>query len=84
MFKTIILTTVLGFSSIMTYAQASDLLPMNDAIQGKIRTMLEGRGYQVRKIKIEDGMYEAYALKGGEKMEVILNAGLDIVKIEND
>ncbi len=50
----------------------------------KIEDMLKAQGYEVGKIKKEDGNYEAYVKKGGEKLEIVLNEKLEIVKSEND
>lgn len=50
----------------------------------KIKTMLTADGYEIRKIEVEDGMYEAYALKDGNRYEIYLNADLEIVKTEQD
>ena len=46
--------------------------------------MLTEQGYEVAKIKIEDGMYEAYAKKDGKRYEVFLNGDFEIVEIELD
>ncbi len=44
---------------------------------------LEAEGWKVRKVKMEDGCYEAYALKNGERAEVFLNPKtLEIVRIK--
>ena len=49
----------------------------------EIRTMLTAEGYEVRKIKIEDGCYEAYAKKDDKKLEVYVHpVTLKIVKIK--
>jgi hypothetical protein len=44
----------------------------------KIETMLKEQGYDVRKVQMEDGKYEAYALKDGKKFEIYLDADLKI------
>lgn len=46
----------------------------------KIRATLTEQGYEVRKIKMEDGLYEAYAIKDGKKEEIYLDADLKIVQ----
>lgn len=39
-----------------------------------IRQAAEGLGYQVRKVKVEDGCYEVYAIKAdGSRVEAFLN-----------
>lgn len=60
---------------------AADLTP---EVRTKIEDMLKAQGYEVGKIKVEDGNYEAYVKKGGEKLEIILNDKLEVVKTEND
>jgi Peptidase propeptide and YPEB domain len=40
--------------------------------------MLKGEGYEVRKVQMEDGNFEAYVIKAGKKFEVVLNADLKI------
>lgn len=59
-------------------ALASDSVPQET--QDQIRTILVEQGYEVRKIKREDEMYEAYALKDGQKLEIYLDKNLNIVR----
>ena len=82
-FKTIALSAALalGAGAVSASGQGVVLTPETEA---KIRANLTEQGYEVAKIKIEDGMYEAYARKDGKKYEVFLNAELDIVKTERD
>lgn len=65
-------------------ALASDSLKLDADTEAQIRTTLTEDGYDVRKIEVEDGMYEAYATKDGHKYEVFLDASLTVVKIEED
>lgn len=65
-------------------AYASGKVELTDQNTNQIRTMLTEQGYEVAKIKIEDGMYEAYAKKDGQRYEVFLNAAFEIVDIEED
>ena len=67
---------VLALSTTAAFAEV-DLTP---EVKAKIEDMLKTQGYEVRKIKVEDGMYEAYVVKGGEKAELYLNEKLEIVK----
>ena len=53
-------------------------------VERQIKDSLKAQGYEVGKIKIEDGMYEAYAKKDGKKYEVFLNEQLEIVKTKDD
>lgn len=65
-------------------ANASGPVELTDANTDHIRALLTEQGYEVAKIKIEDGMYEAYAKKDGEKYEVFLNGDFEIVEVEED
>ena len=71
---------VLALSASAAFAEV-ELTP---EVKAKIEDMLKAQGYEVGKIKVEDGNYEAYVKKGGEKAEIILNDKLEIVKTEND
>lgn len=64
-------------------AFASDSAPSAET-QAKIRDLLTGQGYEVRKIESEDGQYEAYAVKDGKKYEVYLNGKLEVVRVKED
>ncbi len=57
---------------------------IDPATEEAIRTQLTADGYDVRKIETEDGLYEAYALKDGERYEIYFDADLKIVKSEQD
>lgn len=57
---------------------------LTDVNKAKIVEMLTADGYEVGKIKIEDGQYEAYAKKDGHKLEIFLNGDFEIVKTEQD
>jgi len=65
-------------------AQASDYDKVDPARAEEIRTMLTEQGYDVRRVKSEDGMYEAYAMKNGQRMEIYVNDDLEIVRTEID
>ena len=59
-------------------------LVLDAATTDQITTMLTTDGYEVRKVEIEDGMYEAYAMKDGQRIEVFLDKELNIVKTKID
>lgn len=71
---------VLALSTSAAFAEV-ELTP---EVKAKIEDMLKGQGYEVKKIKVEDGLYEAYVKKGDEKVELLLNEKLEIVKSEQD
>jgi len=73
-------TAALLLSATLAFAEAT----LTPEVEQKIKDTLTAQGYEVGKIKIEDGQYEVYAKKGGEKIEILLNEKLEIVKTEND
>lgn len=79
-----IVTPALLAATIAGAAFASGTVELTDENTAQIRTMLTEQGYEVARIKIEDGKYEAYARKGGQKYEVYLNAAFEIVEVKND
>jgi hypothetical protein len=83
MFKTFATTLVLG-AALATAALAANPVELTDANTKAITEMLTEQGYEVGKIKIEDGLYEAYAKKGGEKYEIFLDGDFTVVRSELD
>ena len=65
-------------------AHASGKVELTDENTQQVRQVLTEQGYEVAKIKLEDGMYEAYAKKDGQKYEVFLNADFEVVKTKED
>lgn len=63
------------------FASEDSVVLTDDATQS-IRSKLTEQGYEVGKIKIEDGLFEAYARKDGQKLEIFLNGDLEIVRTE--
>lgn len=49
-------------------------------VQAQITTLLTAQGYDVRRVALEDGLYEAYAVKEGHVYEVYLNESLEILR----
>ncbi|WP_227362146.1 PepSY domain-containing protein [Sedimentitalea arenosa] len=75
--------------SVLTLAAGSALasesgVKLTDEVRTQISTMLTGQGYEVGKIKTDDGLYEAYARKDGKRYEVYLNEKMEIVKTKED
>lgn len=77
------LITAVACATAVVYAGDSNLALNND-IKSQITEKLVGQGYTVRKIKVEDGMYEAYAKKDGGKYEIYMSKDLEIVNIKED
>jgi hypothetical protein len=65
-------------------AHASDDKAVDATKANAIKAQLTEQGYEVRKVEMEDGMYEAYAMKDGERYEIYLDADLKVVKTEKD
>lgn len=82
MIRKTIMTALLVLTS--TAAFATDTVELTDENTAHIRELLTAQGYEVAKIKLEDGMYEAYARKDGEKYEVFLDGAFGIVRTELD
>ena len=53
-------------------------------IRAQIIEKMTGEGYEVRKVKTEDGYFEVYALKDGKKLEIYLDADLNPVMTKGD
>ncbi|MCR8549675.1 PepSY domain-containing protein [Salipiger sp. P9] len=59
-------------------AMASPEIDASTAAQ--VRDKLAAEGYEVRQIDSEDGMIEVYALKDGARVELYLDADLNVVR----
>ena len=55
-------------------------MPLDDATRAQITAMLTEQGFEVRKVQIEDGEYEAYAIKDGKKLEIFMDKDLNILR----
>ena len=82
MLKTLISATLLT-ATLTTGAFAAGTVELSDANKMKITELLTADGHEVGKIKLEDGLYEAYTKKDGQKLEVFLDGDFNIVKIED-
>lgn len=72
------LITALGASA----AFASSKVPAETRTQ--VTEKLTAEGYDVRKVKMEDGMIEAYVVKDGQKLELYLDSNLNVVRTKTD
>ncbi|MEC3861120.1 PepSY domain-containing protein [Mesobacterium sp. TK19101] len=72
-----ILTVALALTATSALASGHG---MDKAREDQIRTTLTTQGYEVRKIDMEDGMIEVYALKDGARIELYLDNDLKIVR----
>lgn len=77
------LAAVLMLPAAATFA-SDEAAKLTDETTQSIRAKLTDQGYAVGKIKAEDGLYEAYARKDGQRLEVYLNSELEIVRTKVD
>jgi hypothetical protein len=84
MSKLILKSLILATAVTATLAQSGERLQINNEVKQRINVLLTEQGYQVGKIKIEDGLYEAYAKKNGMKFEVFLDSDMKIVRVKED
>ena len=84
MLKTLIPAALALSFAVAPAAFASDYGKLSDETRTQITQKLTAEGYEVRKIKTEDGLYEAYALKDGQKFEIYLDAQLNVVRTKID
>jgi hypothetical protein len=79
------LTAAALFTALLSPAvQASEGVRLNAETEQAVRQVLTDQGYEVAKIKTEDGLFEAYARKDGKRLEVFLDASYAIVRTEID
>ncbi len=78
------LLALLLLSATASIAHAEAQVELTDANKAKIVEMLTEQGYEVGKIKIEDGMYEAYAKNAEGKYEIFLNGDFEIVEADDN
>jgi len=75
--RTLIAGTALAAALALPVAFATASSELDGASVGKtaeeITASLTAQGYEVRKIKPEDGMLEAYALKDGKRYELYID-----------
>ena len=62
-------------------AQASGYERLTEEQRANITAAMTEQGYETRKIGMEDGMIEVYALKDGERFELYLNDNLEIISV---
>jgi hypothetical protein len=76
--KPLALALAVAFSAAPALAASDDEVPQDT--QNAVTEKLVAEGYDVRSIQMEDGMIEVYATKDGEKLEIYLDAELNVVE----
>lgn len=83
MLKTLTAATLCA-ALISPLALASEGVKLDAETEQAVRKVLTDQGYEVAKIKTEDGLFEAYARKDGKKLEVYLDATYTIIRTKID
>lgn len=64
-------------------AMASDDERIPQETRAAITEKLTAEGYELRKLEMEDGRYEAYATKDGKRFEIYLDRDLNVTRTES-
>lgn len=80
-FKTAAVLAILLLGAPMAMAERADV---DAATQAKITDVMTAQGYDVRKMEIEDGLLEVYAVKDGKTFQVFYDEKLTLVKTCDD
>ena len=69
-----------AFLVVATPVLAEDEGSLDAATTEKVTAAMTAQGYEVRKVGMEDGMIEVYAVKDGKTWELYLDEALNVVK----
>lgn len=76
---TTLTAAILGLSLLaapMAFAETE----VDGATKDKVTADLTAQGYDVRKMEMEDGMVEVYAVKDGKAVQLFLDSAMKVVK----
>ena len=79
---TLALATALSMSAPVAFASSSSRVSAE--VSTEIRDKLTEQGYEVRKIEMDDGLYEVYVIKDGQRLELYLDNNLEIIRSKID
>ena len=82
--KNLILASAVLVSAVSSAAFAAGVVELTDANKAAIVQKLTDEGYEVKKIKLEHGQYEAYAKNSEGRFEIFLDGDFNLVRIKND
>ncbi|SDO69811.1 Peptidase propeptide and YPEB domain-containing protein [Lutimaribacter pacificus] len=82
--KTLPLIAALALVAPMAQASDDNGRGLTAEKRAEITQRLTGEGYDVRKIEMEDGEIEVYALKDGQRLELYLNPDLTVRRTKID
>lgn len=71
---------VLGFALMTAGAALAEGEALDPAMQETLNVQMTSQGYEVRKMQMEDGMIEVYAVKDGATYEMYYGADLALIK----
>lgn len=74
------LTAVVLGLSLLSAPMAMAENAVDSATKDKVTADLTAQGYDVRKMEMEDGMLEVYAVKDGKTVQLFLDKDLKVVK----
>ncbi|MCA0434659.1 MAG: PepSY domain-containing protein [Proteobacteria bacterium] len=81
--KSISAAAMLGFAlAQIPHALASE--DIDPALKAKVTAEMTAKGYDVRKVQMEDGKIEVYAVKDGKTLEIYLDDKLQILKSDGE
>jgi hypothetical protein len=78
-FSKALIATALA-SLLLATPQAMASNKIDPALKEKVTAQMTAEGYDVRKVKMENGLIEVYAVKDGKTLEVYLDDKLQVVK----
>ncbi len=86
MVKRAIAASIVGLSLAGGVVYASDDTDdhMSGEVPSAVSDALEAAGYTVKRVEMEDGLYEAYAMRDGNRYEVMLDRAGNIVEVEEE
>ncbi|WP_323769062.1 PepSY domain-containing protein [Antarctobacter sp.] len=84
MTRTLIAAALVGLIALPAAASDGAYGKIDKARKAEITKLLTEQGYDVRRIDTEDGLIEVYALKDGQRLELYLDAELNITRTKTD
>lgn len=79
------MTRIVGFAAVAATLLAAPVAMASDEaisaeMKDKVTKQMVAQGYDVRKVQMEDGLIEVYAVKDGKTYELYLDEALKVVK----
>jgi hypothetical protein len=79
------MTLIASFAAVTASLLAAPVAMASDEsispeMKDKVTAQMVAQGYEVRKLQMEDGLIEVYAVKDGKTYEIYLDDALKVVK----